>query len=170
MAISSIRGPVAVDSRRARSFINVSSSKDDGQEDSMTQSNPDQDADLRALLTSALEVQLAAFKAGIRFWEDWIAETSHFVRLASDNLRTIGKDKPPSRETLLELLDVGRGTIRSMMELPRSTASHFIEELDQLSQRARGTGDGPQSRTESGEKVNSRRRRGPRKRAARVKS
>jgi hypothetical protein len=88
--------------------------------------------DLRQLLTDAIEVQLAALKAGISFWSDWIEQTSEFVQSATKTLSSINTDDVHAKDSLLELVDAGRASLRSMTDLPRSTAERFIEELDKL--------------------------------------
>lgn len=88
--------------------------------------------ELRLLLTDAIEVQLAALKAGVSFWTEWIEHTSTFVQSASKTLASINTDDPKSRDVVLELLDAGRASVRSLTEIPRNTASHFIEELDKF--------------------------------------
>jgi hypothetical protein len=94
--------------------------------------------ELRQLLTDAIEVQLAAFKAGIGFWREWVEQTSAFVKSASSSLRTINSEGHEPKEVLLEVVDAGRASIRSMTELPRHTASRFIDELDEIRSKKKG--------------------------------
>ena len=100
----------------------------------MPHTAPTREDDLRQLLTDAIEVQLAALKAGISFWTDWIEQTSAFVQSATNSLSTLSKDDHTTKDSLLELVDAGRASLRSMTEIPRHTASRFIEELDRLAQ------------------------------------
>jgi hypothetical protein len=97
---------------------------------------PDNDTtreeELRSLLTDAIEVQLAALKAGIGFWTEWIEQTSAFVNSATKTLSSINTDDQETKDVLLELLDAGRESARSMTEIPRHTATRFLEELDRL--------------------------------------
>jgi len=88
--------------------------------------------DLRRLLTDAIEVQLAALKAGIAFWTEWIEQTSVFVQSATKTLSSIGSEDQQTQDSLLALVDAGRASVRSMTEIPRHTATRFIEELDKL--------------------------------------
>ncbi|MBC7894958.1 MAG: hypothetical protein H7066_06075 [Cytophagaceae bacterium] len=101
----------------------------------MTESETDLDReeDLRRLLQDAIEVQLAALKAGISFWTEWIEQTSAFVQTATTSLANISSEDAKTRDVLLELVDAGRASVRSMTEIPRNTANKFIEELDKLS-------------------------------------
>ncbi len=98
----------------------------------MPDTEPTRDEDLRLLLTDAIEVQLAALKAGISFWTEWIDHTTTFVQSATKTLTSINTDDPKSRDVVLELLDAGRASVRSLTEIPRNTASHFIAELDKF--------------------------------------
>ena len=100
----------------------------------MTESETDLDReeDLRRLLQDAIEVQLAALKAGISFWTEWIEQTSAFVQTATTSLANISSEDAKTRDVLLELVDAGRASVRSMTEIPRNTANKFIEELDKL--------------------------------------
>lgn len=98
----------------------------------MPNTDTSREDDLRLLLTDAIEVQLAALKAGVSFWTEWIEHTSAFVQSASKTLSSINTDDPKSRDVVLELLDAGRASVRSLTEIPRNTASHFIAELDKF--------------------------------------
>jgi hypothetical protein len=91
--------------------------------------------DLRQLLTDAIEVQLAALKAAITFWSEWIEQTSAYVQSATKSLSTITAEDQQAKDVLLELVDAGRASVRSMTEIPRHTASRFIEELDRLDEQ-----------------------------------
>jgi hypothetical protein len=100
----------------------------------MTDTGQDQDRqeDLRRLLTDAIEVQLAALKAGISFWTEWIEQTGEFVNSATRTLASINSEDQQAKDVLLELVDAGRASMRSMTEIPRHSALRFIEELDRV--------------------------------------
>jgi len=98
----------------------------------MPENGTSREEDLRRLLTDAIEVQLAALKAGISFWSEWIEQTSAFVQSASKTLSNINAEGQQAKDVLLELVDAGRASVRSMTEIPRNTATRFIEELDRL--------------------------------------
>jgi hypothetical protein len=85
-------------------------------------------------LTDAIEVQLAALKAGISFWSEWVEHTAAFVQSASKTLSTINSDEQNAKDLVLELVDAGRASVRALTEIPRHTATRFIEELDKLEQ------------------------------------
>ncbi len=101
----------------------------------MPETEQNREEDLRRLLTDAIEVQLAALKAGISFWSEWIEQTSTFVQSATKSLSTIKAEDQEAKDVLLELVDAGRASVRSMTEIPRHTATRFIEELDRLAQK-----------------------------------
>jgi len=101
----------------------------------MPENGPTREQDLRRLLTDAIEVQLAALKAGVSFWSEWVEHTSAFVQSASKSLATINSEDQQAKDVLLELVDAGRASIRSMTEIPRHTATRFIEELDKLEKK-----------------------------------
>ena len=126
--------------------------------------------ELRALLTDAIEVQLAALKAGIGFWSEWIEETSNFVQSASKTLTEINSAEEP-KEVLLELVDAGRASIRSMTELPRHTATRFIEALDEFEAKKKEKKKTPAAKKAAKKAAAPRRpsKAPPRKRAGRVK-
>lgn len=96
----------------------------------MPETETSREEELRSLLTDAIEVQLAALKAGISFWSEWIDETSGFVQSATDSLSAINSGDRKTEDALLELVDAGRARARAMTEIPRHTAERFIEELD----------------------------------------
>ena len=88
--------------------------------------------DLRQLLTDAVEVQLAALSAGVGFWTDWITQTTDFIQSATKTLASINAADHQTKDSILELVDAGRASLRAMTEIPRNTATRFIEELDKL--------------------------------------
>lgn len=90
------------------------------------------DEELSQLLTEAIEVQLAALKAGIGFWSEWIERTTEFVQSATKTLADITSEEVEAKDLLLELVDAGRASVRGMTEIPRNTATRFVEELDRL--------------------------------------
>ena len=98
----------------------------------MPENGPTREEDLRRLLTDAIEVQLAALKAGISFWSEWVEHTSAFVQSASKSLSNINSEEQQTKDVVLELVDAGRASLRSLTEIPRHTATRFIEELDSL--------------------------------------
>jgi len=100
----------------------------------MPDPSPTREEDLRRLLTDAIEVQLAALKAGISFWSEWIEQTAEFVQSATKTLSTINSDEQNAKDLVLELVDAGRASVRALTEIPRHTATRFIEELDKLEQ------------------------------------
>jgi Fic family protein len=97
-----------------------------------TTEQQEREEDLRRLLTDAIEVQLAALKAGISFWTEWIEQTSEFVQSATKTLTSINSEGQKTNDSILELIDAGRASLRNMTEIPRNTANKFIEELDKL--------------------------------------
>ncbi len=140
----------------------------------MAETEPNREEELRELLTDAIEVQLAALKAGIGFWSEWIEQTSAFVQSASKTLTNINSEEEP-KEVLLELVDAGRASVRSMTELPRHTASRFIEALDEFEEKKKekkkkaGPKKAPgRSRRKSAPRK--RAKKSPRRRAGRVKA
>lgn len=90
------------------------------------------DEDLSQLLTEAIEVQLAALRAGIGFWSEWIERTTEFVQSATRTLSEITSEEQEAKDLLLELVDAGRASVRGMTEIPRNTATRFVEELDRM--------------------------------------
>ncbi len=144
----------------------------------MADADPTREEDLRLLLTDAIEVQLAALKAGISFWTEWIEHTATFVQSATKTLANINTDDPKSKDVVLELLDAGRASVRSLTEIPRNTATHFIEELDKLA--AKKASDGGSARAATAKRAGATSARaksatprgaaGRRKRAGRAKS
>ncbi len=101
----------------------------------MPDSTSTREEDLRQLLTDAIEVQLAALKAGIGFWSDWVQQTTDFVQSATNSLLRINSQDEKSSDLLLELVDAGRASIRTMTDIPRNTALRFIDELDKIDKK-----------------------------------
>ncbi|MHC4953475.1 MAG: hypothetical protein ACYTGZ_06265 [Planctomycetota bacterium] len=86
--------------------------------------------DIQEILLNAVEVQLAAFTAGIGFWSSWVQQASKFSEEAIRLMGEIQANPSETNRLLLEMTDVSRASLRAMTELPRSTAEGFIETLD----------------------------------------
>lgn len=88
------------------------------------------ETELQEILMNAVEVQLAAFKAGIDFWVNWTEHATKFSEESIRRLNEIQSNPAESNRLLLEITDVSRETLRAMTNLPRHTAESFIGELD----------------------------------------
>lgn len=99
----------------------------------MDPTKSDRDQEVREVLIDAVEVQLAALKAAVSFWVEWVERTSSFVTTATKSLDAMRSADKDAKEALLEVIDVGRESLRTMTELPRNAASRFIDELEQIS-------------------------------------
>ena len=135
----------------------------------MAETETNREEELRELLTDAIEVQLAALKAGIGFWSEWIEQTSAFVQSASKTLTNINSEEEP-KEVLLELVDAGRASVRSMTDLPRHTASRFIEALDEFEEKKKAKKKARPKTSRRKSAPTKRTRKSPRRRAGRVKA
>jgi hypothetical protein len=135
----------------------------------MAETETNREEELRELLTDAIEVQLAALKAGIGFWSEWIEQTSAFVQSASKTLTNINSEEEP-KEVLLELVDAGRASVRSMTDLPRHTASRFIEALDEFEEKKKAKKKARPKTSRRKSAPTKRPRKSPRRRAGRVKA
>jgi hypothetical protein len=96
----------------------------------MDRPESDRNAEVREVLIDAVEVQLAAIKAAVSFWAEWAERTSGFVSTAARSLDAIRSSDKDARDVLLEVIDVGRESMRTMTELPRHAATRFIDELE----------------------------------------
>ena len=96
----------------------------------------DREGDVRTILIEAVEVQLAALKAAMTFWGEWIERTSVFVTSATRDLDAARSTKKTD-QMLLELVDAGREGMRTLTELPRHAAAQFVRELDDIAARGR---------------------------------
>jgi hypothetical protein len=110
----------------------------------MTQT-PDRENDVRTVLIEAVEVQLAALKAAMTFWGEWIERTSAFVKTATRDLDAARSAKKTD-QVLLELVDAGREGMRTLTELPRHAAEQFVRDLDEIAAKGRAR-TGPASRS-----------------------
>ena len=90
---------------------------------------------VREVLIEAVEVQLAALKAAITFWGDWIDRTSGFVKAATSGLERARDADRNSGQVLLEMVDAGRESIRTLSDLPRHAAAQFVRDLDEIAAR-----------------------------------
>ncbi len=110
----------------------------------MAEPVPSREEQIREVLINAVEVQLAALKAGASFWKEWMERTSAFVKTATKTLSAIRSQDKDAGQLLLEVVDQGRESMRTMTELPRNAAARFIQELDELERKRKaGPGRGP---------------------------
>ena len=107
----------------------------------MAQPEPNRQAEIREVLINAVEVQLAALKAAVGFWGEWMERTSAFVKTASKSLSTIRSADKDAGQVLLEVVDAGRESMRTMTDLPKKAAERFIDELDRDRKDAEGWGE-----------------------------
>lgn len=96
----------------------------------MTEKTTSRDSEIQALLLEATEVQLAAIKANINFWTEWVDEATRFSEEAIRRISEIRSDPSDNARILLEMTDLSRESLRSMTRLPRHAAESFIHELD----------------------------------------
>lgn len=85
--------------------------------------------DVREVLIDAVEVELAALKGAAVFWQEWIEQTSAYVKTASQSLAAIRSSDRDAGQVLLELTDANREAMRRMTELPRKMAERYLSEL-----------------------------------------
>ncbi len=103
--------------------------------------------EIQEVLVNALEVQLAALKASIGFWREWIERTSAFVKTATQTLGAIRSRDKNAKQVLLEMVDESRESMRAMTELPRNAAARFIRELDEMEKKRKaGKGGRPRGK------------------------
>ena len=96
----------------------------------MTEKATPKDTEIQGILQEAVEVQLAAIKASINFWTEWVDEATRFSEEAVRRLGELQSEPAENGRILLELTDVSRESLRSMTHLPRHAAERFIQELD----------------------------------------
>jgi len=108
----------------------------------MADPEPDRQQEIQEVLVNALEVQLAALKAGVGFWREWVERTSAFVKTATQTLGAIRSQDKNAEQVLLEMVDHSRESMRAMAELPRNAAARFIRELDEMENKRRSAGRG----------------------------
>ena len=101
----------------------------------MAEAQPNREEQIREVLMNAVEVQLAALKAGAGFWKEWMERTSAFVKTATKTLSSILSQDKEAGHLLLEIVDQARESMRTMTELPRNAAARFIQELDELEKK-----------------------------------
>jgi len=99
------------------------------------------DTDIQALLLEAVEVQLAAFRANINFWTEWVEEATRFSEQTMRRLSELQADPAENGRVLLEMTDLSRESLRSMTQLPRRSAEFFIRELDNFEKAKKSRGN-----------------------------
>jgi len=108
----------------------------------MADPEPNRQEEIREVLVNAVEVQLAALKAGVGFWREWVERTSAFVKSATQTLGAIRSQDKNAKQLLLEMVDQSRESMRAMTELPRNAAARFIRELDEMEKKRKHGGRG----------------------------
>ncbi len=95
----------------------------------MAQKKSTTDADVQDVLMDVVEVQLAAFRAGIDFWGAWVEQASKFSEDAGSRLGEIRANPSEANRLFMEIGEASRESLRAMTDLPRQAAERFIEEL-----------------------------------------
>ncbi|UCH64121.1 MAG: hypothetical protein JSU77_06800 [Fidelibacterota bacterium] len=108
----------------------------------MAQEKSSKETGIQEVLMDAVEVQLAAFKAGIDFWGGWVKVATEFSNETSKRLGKIRSNPSDAKRLLLEITDVSREGLRGLNELPRQAAERFVEEMEKSS-RARKAASKP---------------------------
>lgn len=137
----------------------------------MTEKTTTRDTEIQALLLEAVEIQLAAFKANITFWSEWVDEATRFSEEAIRRLSELQSDPAENSRILLEMTDLSRESLRSMTHLPRRAAESFIQELDKFEQAKKPRNEGgtkPKAKTKAKTKAKAKAK-AKAKRVARVK-
>jgi hypothetical protein len=98
----------------------------------VTQRESDGTDDVREILLNAIEVELAALKAAVGFWREWIEHSSKYIEITSKSLSAIRSAKDDPKRVLLEAVDASREAMRAMTDLPRKAAEDFLHELEAL--------------------------------------
>lgn len=86
---------------------------------------------IEEVLRETAVVQLAAFKAAIDFWDEWVKHASTFNEETLQRLLKIEADPSKASQLLAEVADLSRGALRAMNELPRHAANRFTRALDE---------------------------------------
>ena len=92
-------------------------------------SKPNLEKDIRDLMISAAEVQIAAMKAGIGFWTNWLEEANKFTNTAADGLRKLERSSGDDTKILIGIAEANQAFMTAMLDLPRETARRFADEL-----------------------------------------
>ena len=106
----------------------------------ITMSIPNLEKDIRDLMISAAEVQIAGMNAGIGFWTSWVEEANNFSKSAADGLQKLKKNSGDDTNILLGIAEANQAFMRAMLELPRETARRFADELGSRGKGRSGSG------------------------------
>src|SRR6266849_7801136 len=101
----------------------------------MAQNGSGRTDDVREILINVVEVELAALRAAVSFWQHWIEHTSNYVKTTSEALGTMRSTGKTFDQVLLEVVDAGRETMRLMTDVPRKSAEDFLRDLEVVSQK-----------------------------------
>lgn len=101
---------------------------------------PNLEKDIRDLMISAAEVQIAGMNAGIGFWTSWVEEANNFSKSAADGLQKLEKNSGDDTNILLGIAEANQAFMRAMLELPRETARRFADELGSRGKGRSGSG------------------------------
>ena len=82
----------------------------------MTTNKSTRQSDAEDLLMEAIEVQLAALRAGIEFWSTWVEQSTKFSEEAIKRLTEIKANPAESSRLLLEITDSSRESLRAMRQ------------------------------------------------------
>ena len=107
----------------------------------------DQGDAVRAILVEAARTQLAAVTAATTFWAGWAEAANAYAQNVSDELAKLDAEDGDTGDLVGRITDLTREYLRNLTELPTTSVQHFNSQLETIGKR-----------------------KGPRTRAARVKT
>jgi hypothetical protein len=100
-------------------------------------SDQSQDA-IRTVMLESANVQLAAMKAGIAFWREWVDVATEMSDLLGSELATIARPDAAVDASVGKLTDASLTYIRRVTEISNTAIAQFRKELGTTaSQRAK---------------------------------
>ena len=87
------------------------------------------------ILMDTVEIQLATFNAGIKFWSQWVVQTTQLSKTLEKKLDTFKKKPNKPADVLVEITETSREYLRKMSGLPKDVARKFINEVGRLQKK-----------------------------------
>ncbi len=98
---------------------------------------------IRTIMLESANVQLAALKAGITFWQKWVEVAGEFSKQLTSELDVISRPEAPVDVSVGRLTDSSLTYLRRMTELSTTAMTQFQKDLEpargRASKRARST-------------------------------
>jgi hypothetical protein len=88
--------------------------------------------ELQNMMVEVARTQLAAVKAGLKFWGGWVESADRYAQKISAELEKVSEAGAVPQNFVGQLTDFSREYLRELVSLPNLAVEHFTTEIDTI--------------------------------------